>query len=182
MSSSSLGQANDGQTSSSSIFVEGELGSSSKEMDILHPCQDYCFKKVMNDPIVLSSFLNTILELEDKVESIQYLKTELPSAEIIGKDFIVDILCETEDGKRFIIEMQNDYRGDYANKAIVEFCRLIAYWDQETIHNPNTSEQAKKKSRANTAFEPVKRYWRDITTAITIVITNKTKQILETID
>ncbi len=54
-----------------------------------------------------------------------------------GRNFMVDILCETKTGWRFLIQIrnyQNDGREDYTARAFMELCRLISHWDAEVIH------------------------------------------------
>jgi hypothetical protein len=68
--------------------------------------------------------------------------------------------------------MQNDFRADYATKAFTEFCRLIAHWDAETIHQEVTEEN-RKRARASETYDGTKEFWKDIKTAIVLVITNK---------
>ncbi len=149
------------------LFTEDSL-------DIVHPCTDYGFKRAFHDQHVACGFLNTILNLsgEQEIMHVRFLDKELPSQELLGRDFIVDILCETGAGRRFLIEMQNDFRADYATKAFTEFCRLIAHWDAEVIHQEVT-EASRKRARASTTYDGVKEFWRDIKTAIVLVITNK---------
>ena len=100
-------------------------------LDIVHPCTDYGFKRAFHDIPFACGFLNTVLGLSgtEEIANIRYLEKELPSHAFFGRDFIVVILCETGNGQRFLIEVQNDYRADYASKAFVELCRLVAHWD-----------------------------------------------------
>ena len=161
------------------IFTEGKgLYSSSstdhRSIDIVHPCNDYGFKRAMHQPKVVMGFLNTILHLTepDKILSVTYLDKELNSADPLGRHFTVDVLCESIGGKRFLIEMQNDFRSDYTTKAFTEFSRLISQWDAHIVHQ-EVNEQTLKKVRANETLESVKEFWKDIHTAITVVITNK---------
>lgn len=153
-------------------------GSEEKEndvsIDIVHPCTDYGFKRAFHDPHVACGFLNTILDLKDQniITNVRFLDKELPSHEALGRDFIVDILCETQDNRRFLVEMQNDFRADYATKAFTEFCRLIAHWDAETIRQEVT-EESRKRARASETYDGTKEFWKDIKTAIVLVVTNK---------
>ena len=148
--------------------------SSSRSIDIVHPCNDYGFKRAMHQPLVIMGFLNTILRLSepDRIQSVTYLDKELNSADPLGRHFTVDVLCESTGGKRFLIEMQNDFRADYTAKAFTEFSRLIAQWDAQIVHQ-EVNEQTRKRARANETLNTVKEFWKDIHTAITVVITNK---------
>jgi hypothetical protein len=145
-----------------------------QSLDIVHPCTDYGFKRAFQDKQTALGFLNKILGFSgrDAFTKISFLDKEFPSREHLGRDFIVDILCETELGHRFLIEMQNDFYGYYAAKAITEFCRFIAHWDAEVIHQKAT-EESRKRARTNTTYDGVKKIWKDIKTTIVLVITNK---------
>jgi hypothetical protein len=147
---------------------------SGESLDIVHPCTDYGFKRAFHDQQVACGFLNTVLGISgtEEITHVRFLDKELPSHELLGRDFIVDILCETGKGRRFLIEMQNDFRADYATKAFTEFCRLIAHWDAEVIHQ-EVAEESRKRARASTTYDGVKEFWRDIKTAIVLVVTNK---------
>lgn len=144
-----------------------------KPIDIIHPCTDYGFKRVFYDQEVACGCLNTLLNFEGAraITSLTYLDKELLSKDKIGSDFIVDILAQSQDGRRFLIEMQTNYTPDYAMKAFVEFCRLIAEWDTETIHQM-VSEEKREKMKGTETFDGTKQFWADIKTAIVIVLTN----------
>lgn len=159
-------------TSDAAVPVDTEA----ENLVIVHPCTDYAFKRAFHEQEVVCGFLNAILGLSrednNEIMNVSFLDKELPSHSQFGRDFIVDILCETRTGRRFLVEMQNDFRGDYATKAFTEFCRLIAHWDAEVIHQEVT-DLARKHARANEKYKGVKKFWKDIKTAIVLVITNK---------
>lgn len=157
-----------------STFFGNVKGKKDMSLDIVHPCTDYGFKRVFHNQQVVCGFLNSVLELSEQnsIKSVTFLDKELPSSEALGRDYIVDMLCESAGGRRFLIEMQNDFRVNYATKAFTEFCRLIAYWDADTIHQVVT-EEFREQFKANETYDGTKEYWKDIKTAITLVITNK---------
>ena len=75
----------------------------------LDPKSDLVFKKIFgHHPDLLKSFLNALLPLPDDciIESLTYLSTEnVP--EIAGlKHSIVDVRCQDNHGRHFIVEMQ----------------------------------------------------------------------------
>jgi len=53
----------------------------------------------------------------------------------LGRDFRVDIVCQTQNNRYFLLEMQNDYTMDYADKAYVEFARFLSKIEVERIHD-----------------------------------------------
>jgi hypothetical protein len=141
-------------------------------IEIVHPCTDFGFKKAMRCKEVTIGFLNTILCLpeEDKITEVTYLSEK--SNETLESNFTVDILCETTKNSCILIEMKNDSRVDYSTKAFVELCRLIAYWDSETI-NQNISELERKRKHAGATHKLTKEFWKNIKTVIVLVVTNK---------
>ena len=65
------------------------------------------FKAVFGDKQVAMDFINAALEGEHKVMDITYLDKELVPELIDERTVIFDLLCEDEDGSKFILEMQN---------------------------------------------------------------------------
>lgn len=161
-------------TNSRNQGIDFPFTTSARSIDIVHPCNDYGFKRAMHQPLVIMDFLNTILHLSDadRIQSVTYLDTELRIVDLLGRNFTVDVLCQSKSGKRFLIEMQNDFRADYMNKAFSEFSRLIAQWDAQIVHQ-EINEETRLKASANKTLNSVKEFWKDIHTAITVVITNK---------
>lgn len=169
--------------SATTIHASSDLGhpaaasaatSFTEPVEIVHPCTDYGFKRAFKHPSVAMGFLNHILNLQgdDAIKDIQYLNTELQSSDPLGRHFTVDILCQAKNDRRFLLEMQNDFRSDYANKALTELCRLIAHWDAQVVHQKVT-EMNRKRARTNSTLDEVKSFWEDIHTAIVVMVTNK---------
>ena len=52
--------------------------------------------------------------------------------------------------------MQNGFRDDYETNAFTEFCRLIAHWDAEVIHQEVT-DSSRKLACANEIYPGRKR-------------------------
>lgn len=150
---------------------------SSEFIDIVHPCSDFGFKRAFGDPEVASGFLNTILTLsgDDSIQELLYVDKELSSRVPEGKDFRVDVLCRTQKGEWFLLEMQNDYRKDYPDKAFVEFCRLFGNLDsaqRQPCSNPLDHGQ---ESRSHSVIHPtmIPDFWKSVPRVIALVITNK---------
>jgi hypothetical protein len=62
--------------------------------------------------------LNAALDFEgdQRIDSMEYLPQELPSSDpnsLGSYRFTVDVSCRSKDGRHFLIEIQNDFRGDY---------------------------------------------------------------------
>lgn len=152
-----------------SLYLQG----ADSGCEIIHPCTDFGFKRAIRNPDIASGFINHVLSLkgDDQVKEVTYVDTQLPSTDPLGKNFTVDVVCTTNNG-RFLLEMQNDFRNDYPDKAFVELCRLVSQWDSSSIQQVVT-EGTRKRSRAGETHGVAREFWQDIRRAIVLVITNK---------
>jgi len=76
----------------------------------LSPFTDYGFKKIFGEEASkksLISFLNDILPRESKIKSVKFLSSEQLGTTEEQRAAIYDIFCEDDEGKQFIVEMQN---------------------------------------------------------------------------
>jgi hypothetical protein len=89
-----------------------------------------------------------------------------------GRDFCVDVVCRTESGKYFLIEMQNDSTTGYADKSYVEFARFLAGIDGNMIDD-SSLEKDRKRLRVGGKHVAAKDFWTKIGEICTIVISNK---------
>ena len=120
---------------------------------------------------VVISFLNTILHLSeaDRIQSVTYLGTELNSrVPLEGRDFIVDILCQSMNNRHYLIEIHNNFRVDYSNKAFFDLSRLITRWDHYTINQEVSFDKEIRKRK-----EGVNNCLLGYHPAITVMITNR---------
>ena len=88
----------------------------------MNPCTDFGFKKAFNNRVVLIDFLNHILD--HQIVELSYIDKEFPNLDSLYRDFRVDIVCKTQNDRYIIIEIQNDYTADYADKAYIESARF----------------------------------------------------------
>ncbi len=77
----------------------------------LDPKNDFAFKKVFGierNKDILMHFINDILEFKDgrQIQKVTFLKPAQDPEVVAKKQSIVDVLCEDENGKQYIIEMQ----------------------------------------------------------------------------
>lgn len=77
----------------------------------LDPKNDFAFKKVFGterNKDILMHFINDILEFKDsrQIQKVTFLKPAQDPEVAAKKQSIVDVLCEDENGKQYIIEMQ----------------------------------------------------------------------------
>ena len=84
------------------------------------------FKAVFGDKEVAMDFINAALEGEHKVMDITYLDKELVPELIDERTVIFDLLCEDEDGSKFILEMQNCPQRYFFNRGFYYICRMIS--------------------------------------------------------
>jgi len=128
--------------------------------------RDTTFKLVFAEPGAeprVISFLNAVFEPQsdlDKIKSIRFLGTELPSksGRHLRFDFKVEGVCETYAGHRFIVEMQND-SGPYAhnNRWVYYGARELTALGRafhEARENLNDSKARKQAGR--TYYEDLK--------------------------
>ena len=87
----------------------------------LDPKADLTFKKIFGEhPDLVMSLLNALLPLEKGKEicDIHYLSPErIPRTEE-GKDNIVDVYCETNDKRQFIVEMQMYWSTNFMQRVL----------------------------------------------------------------
>ena len=82
----------------------------SGEERYINPCTDFGFKKLFGTEMnkdLLISFLNALLDDEKKeIKDVQYLNSEHLGDGYGDRRAVFDVYCFTEDGGRFIVEMQ----------------------------------------------------------------------------
>ena len=87
----------------------------------LDPKADLTFKKIFGEhPDLVMSLLNALLPLENGKEicDIHYLSpARVPRTEE-GKDSIVDVYCETNDKRQFIVEMQMYWSTNFMQRVL----------------------------------------------------------------
>ena len=95
----------------------------------LDPKADLTFKKVFGEhKHLVRSLLNALLPLDEgrQVESIEYLPPELTPRTPLSKDTIVDVRCEETGGRKFIVEMQMNWRPSYEQRALFNVAKAYA--------------------------------------------------------
>lgn len=101
-------------------------------MRYLDPKNDLTFKKIFGEhKDLLQSLLNAVLPLEGRmIESLEYLSPEQAPENPIAKNTIVDVKCQDNLGRTFIVEMQMLWTESF--KARVLFNSGKAYVRQAT--------------------------------------------------
>ena len=102
----------------------------------INPLTDFGFKKLFQKKELMISFLNDIVRAD--IKDIQYEPTEGLGAYPRERKAIFDVLCTTQDGEHFIVEMQlgeQTYFRDralfYASHAIRKQAPRKKYWNYE---------------------------------------------------
>ena len=88
----------------------------------LDPKADVTFKKVFGEhKNLVISLLNALLPLDEgkQVEKIEYLPTEMVPRTPIEKDTSVDVRCEETGGRKFIVEMQMNWRASFKHRVLL---------------------------------------------------------------
>ena len=122
----------------------------------LDPKADVTFKKVFGEhKNLVISLLNALLPLEEgkQVESIEYMPPELVPETPLGKNTIVDVRCEETGGRKFIVEMQMEWRANFKQRVL--FNASKAYIKQLPKGNEyNLLQPVYSLNLVNETFEP----------------------------
>lgn len=97
----------------------------------LDPKADLTFKRVFGEhPNLVASLLNSLLPLPggQEIADVEYMSPELVPRSYFGKNSIVDVLCKTDDGRQFIVEMQMFWTADFKDRALFNASKV--YVDQ----------------------------------------------------
>ncbi|MGI6231660.1 MAG: Rpn family recombination-promoting nuclease/putative transposase [Prevotella sp.] len=87
----------------------------------INPLTDFGFKRIFGTPFnkdLLIDFLNALLEGEREVSDVQYRNSENLGTNEKERRAIFDVYCQSKDGSRFIVEMQNVYQEFYKDRSI----------------------------------------------------------------
>jgi predicted transposase/invertase (TIGR01784 family) len=106
-------------------------------MKYLDPKADLTFKRVFGEhPELVKSFLNALLPLDEgeEIVHISYLPTELLPDAPLYKNSIVDVRCEDNRGRQFIVEMQLAWTPAFMQRVL--FNASKAYVKQLDLVDP----------------------------------------------
>lgn len=87
----------------------------------INPLTDFGFKRIFGTPFnsdLLISFLNAVLDGERNIIDLQYNNSEKFGSNEAQRKAVFDVYCTTDDGSRFIVEMQNVYQDFYKDRSI----------------------------------------------------------------
>ena len=97
----------------------------------LDPKNDYAFKRIFGtekNKEILVHFLNAVLSIPDKIETVTFLKPLQDPEARAKKQSIVDVLCKDEMGVQYIVEMQVARSESFVKRA--QFYAAKAYTNQ----------------------------------------------------
>ncbi|MDD5862348.1 MAG: Rpn family recombination-promoting nuclease/putative transposase [Prevotella sp.] len=87
----------------------------------INPLTDFGFKRIFGTPFnrdLLISFLNAVLDGERNIVELKYNNSEKFGTNESQRKAVFDVYCTTDDGSRFIVEMQNVYQDFYKDRSI----------------------------------------------------------------
>ena len=107
------------------------------EARYINPLTDYGFKKIFGDEEIMRAFLTDLLEPASPIKTINFLDKELGAETESERGVIYDLRCETEDGKRFIVEMQNRSQSHFSDRILFYLSRSFSLQEKKGALNWN---------------------------------------------
>ena len=95
----------------------------------INPFTDVGFKRIFGQELskpLLLDFLNSLFEGEKHIVNLTFLDKEQPALFEEDRSLIYDIYCETDDGEKIIVEMQNKSQPFFKNRSIYYVSESIA--------------------------------------------------------
>ncbi len=86
---------------------------------------DYGFKTVFTKKHFLISFLNEILQGQEKIASIEYINPHRLGKSAQERSVIFDVYCRNDKGELMLLEMQNYYQKHFNDRAIYYSSHLV---------------------------------------------------------
>ena len=114
-------------TENGGTFAPSEEQQETKEHGrYVSPIVDTGFKIIFEKEDILREFLNDLLNPPSPIVSIQYLNVEMTPPNQEERKAEYDLRCKTEDGKEFIIEMQNIEQQFFTDRIVYYLSKSIA--------------------------------------------------------
>ena len=95
----------------------------------INPFTDVGFKRIFGQELskpLLLDFLNSLFEGEKHIVNLTFLDKEQPALFEEDRSLIYDIYCETDEGEKIIVEMQNKSQPFFKNRSIYYVSESIA--------------------------------------------------------
>ena len=109
----------------------------------INPFTDWGFKRLFGQEFskdLLISFLNDLFEGEFQVRDVSFKDKEQLADSKDLRGSIYDVYCETDEGKHFIVEMQNNWTVNFVNRTLCYASKAI------------TNQREKEKSKDKPSF------------------------------
>ena len=109
----------------------------------INPFTDWGFKRLFGQEFskdLLISFLNDLFEGEFQVRDVSFKDKEQLADSKDLRGCIYDVYCETDEGKHFIVEMQNNWTVNFVNRTLCYASKAI------------TNQREKEKSKDKPSF------------------------------
>ena len=87
----------------------------------INPFTDVGFKRIFGQELskpLLLDFLNSLFEGEKHIVNLTFLDKEQPALFKEDRSLIYDIYCDTDEGEKIIVEMQNKSQPFFKNRSI----------------------------------------------------------------
>ena len=97
-----------------------------RENRYINVLTDYGFKKVFGDKEVMTAFLTDLLQPKSPIADITFLDKEYDGMAEYERGIIYDLLCRTENGEEFIVEMQNRNQTHFSDRIIYYLSRSFS--------------------------------------------------------
>ena len=113
----------------------------------INPFTDWGFKRLFGQEFskdLLISFLNDLFEGEFHVKDVTFKDKEQLADTKDLRGCIYDVYCETDDGKHFIVEMQNRWTVNFVNRTLC--------YASKAITNQREKEKAKEKTEQELSY------------------------------
>ena len=95
----------------------------------INPFTDVGFKRIFGQELskpLLLDFLNSLFEGEKRITNLTFLDKEQPALFSEDRSLIYDIYCETDEGEKIIVEMQNNSQPYFKNRSIYYVSEAIS--------------------------------------------------------
>ena len=95
----------------------------------INPFTDVGFKRIFGQELskpLLLDFLNSLFEGEKRIVNLTFLDKEQPALFEEDRSLIYDIYCDTDEGEKIIVEMQNKSQPFFKNRSIYYVSESIA--------------------------------------------------------
>jgi predicted transposase/invertase (TIGR01784 family) len=103
-------------------IIGGGLVMEETKFRFINPFTDFGFKKIFGQEYnkdLLIDFLNSILSLKSPIVDVTYGSQEKLPPTIEDRKSIVDIYCESQDGEKFVVEMQKTKQLFFKDRSLL---------------------------------------------------------------